>query len=254
MSGVCGAQSFVGRRHHRPTQAERQQRLASLKTRAAAGDQAAVAKLQKIQSKLTAELSTLNSPQAATTPTTAPPVIPGTTPTVPGAPPAIPPYGTTNYPTTYPPGYPTSYPQNYPAYQPQYAYQSPYYDASTMDPYGPAPQPTVDVYQGSSTLSDSSLGEEETALACEAGGAERAALARSGRMDRSQVRGAFVGGLAIPNPVYRATIQKYACRRAGGASPSTKDVFLAKAAVDKAMGRAGVGLYMPGARPGRRTI
>ena len=200
MSGVCGAQSFVGRRHHRPTQAERQQRLASLKARAAAGDQAAVARLQKIQSNLTAELSTLNSPQAATTPTTAPPVIPGTTPTVPGAPPAIPPYGTTNYPTTYPPGYPTSYPQNYPAYQPQYAYQSPYYDPSTMDPYGPAPQPTVDVYQGSSTLSDSSLGEEETALACEAGGAERAALARSGRMGRSQVRGAFVGGLAIPQP------------------------------------------------------
>jgi hypothetical protein len=258
-----GESTFVGRhRRHRDRSSDRsnrQQRLASLKTRAAAGDQAAVAKLAKLQTRLTTELSTLNTPATTTTtPTTAPPVIPGTTTpsfipgtnipsTVPGAPPAIPPYGTTSYPTTYPTGYPAAYPQGYPTYQPQYAYQSPYYDPGTMDPYGPAPQPTVDVYQGSATQ-----GEEDAALACEAGGAERAALIRSGRMDGS--RGSFVGGLAIPNPVYRATIQKYARRHADGKNPTTRDIFLAKAAVDKAMGRAGVGLYMPGAQPGRRTI
>ena len=254
-SGI-GESTFIGRhRRHRDKtndRSNRQQRLASLKTRAAAGDQSAVAKLAKLQTRLTTELSTLNAP-ATTTPTTAPPVIPGTTTptfipgtnipsTVPGAPPAVPPYGPATYPATYPPGYPTAYPQGYPTYQPQYAYQSPYYDPGTMDPYGPAPQPTVDVYQG----------EEDAALACEAGGAERAALIRSGRMGGS--RGSFVGGLAIPNPVYRATIQKYARRHADGKNPTTRDIFLAKAAVDKAMGRAGVGLYMPGAQPGRRTI
>ena len=116
-----------------------------------------------------------------------------------------------------------------------------------LDPYGPAPQPTVDVYQG-----DSILGEEEAALAGEAGGAERNALIRSGRMSCSQ--GAFVGGLAIPNPVYRATIQKYARRHADGKHPTTRDIFLAKAAVDRAIGKAGITLYMPGAQPGRRTI
>ena len=249
-----GESSFIGRHHRRRDKTSRQQRLANLKTRAAAGDQAAVAKLQAIQTKLTTELSTLSTPATATT--TAPPVIPGTTipPAVPGAPPVINPttYPTTTpttapttYPATYPPGYP--YPQGYPTYQPQYAYQSPYYDPSTMDPYGPAPQPTVDVYQG-----DSDLGEEEAALAREAGGAERAALIRSGRASRSQ--GAFVSGLAIPNPVYRATIQKYARRHADGENPTTKDIFLAKAAVDRAIGKAGITLYMPGAQPGRRTI
>ena len=43
------------------------------------------------------------------------------------------------------PGYASNYP----------AYQSPYFDASlSQDPYGPAPQPTIDVFQGDAELAE----------------------------------------------------------------------------------------------------
>ncbi|MFI5091335.1 MAG: hypothetical protein ACHP7P_14905, partial [Terriglobales bacterium] len=233
--------TLVGRESRAQRRARRQQKLTSLKARAAAGDQTAVARLQKMQTRLTTELSTIATPATST----APPIIPGTT-----TPYATPPYGTAPVSPSYtptnpvtPPAYPTypptTYPTSYPSYPPQYAYQSPYYDPNTMDPYGPAPQPTVDVYQGD---------EEAAALAGDGGAVERAALRRTGHMG-----GSFVG-LAIPNSTYRATVQKYARKHASGKHPTTKDIFLAKAAVDRAIGKAGITLYMPGAQPGRRTV
>ena len=67
------------------------------------------------------------------------------------------------------------------------------------------------------------------------------------------MEGSFVG-LSIPNSTYRATVHKYAVKHAGGGRPTTKDIFLAKTAVDQAIGKAGITLFMPGAKPGRRTI
>jgi hypothetical protein len=93
-------------------------------------------------------------------------------------------------------------------------------------------------------LQSRSLGEEELALAGDGGRAERA----------SQRRLSGIGGLGVSNTVYRATVQKQAIKHAGGKRPSTKDLFLAKSAVDKAIGKAGIQIFMPGSQPGRRTI
>ena len=47
---------------------------------------------------------------------------------------------------------------------------------------------------------------------------------------------------------------KAAVKSAGGGKPTTKDFFQAKSAVDKVIGKAGITIYMPGAKPGRCTI
>ncbi len=92
----------------------RRSNIQQLKARAASGDQRAIAHLARLR-------AALGVPNTATT-------------------------ATPNTPTLF--AYPeaTSYvAPNYPAP----AYQTPYFDASlSQDPYGPAPQPTIDVFQG----------------------------------------------------------------------------------------------------------
>jgi hypothetical protein len=209
--------SFVGRSSRGSKRARRMRRLQDLKTKAAAGNPNAIAKLRRMQDLYASAL-----------PATALPTI---APTIPGQAPVSPSYTPTGTPTYYQPA-PTVYP-TYPA-----AYQSPYFNPDlAQNPYGPAPQPTIDVYQG----------EEEAALAGDGGSSERQAVARcNGR--------SFIGGPQVSNTLYRATVQKQAIKHAGGKRPTTKDIFLAKAAVDKAIGKAGITLFMPGSKPGRRTI
>jgi hypothetical protein len=62
-----------------------------------------------------------------------------------------------------------------------------------------------------------------------------------------------MGSDTIPNAVYRAAVLKQAAKSASGTRPTTKHFFAAKAAVDKVMGKAGISLYLPGAKPGRIT-
>lgn len=73
--------------------------------------------------------------------------------------------------------------------------------------------------------------------------------------DEDRVRGCESGcGAAIPNSNYRVAIIRQAIRGSNGKHPSTKDIFLAKSKVDRIIGKAGISLYLPGARPGRRTV
>jgi hypothetical protein len=138
--------SSVGRATREQRRARRLLRIQQLKSRAAAGDPRAVARLQQMRAALGLPANAASPP-----------------PFKPLSPPA---YLPTAYQPTYAP----------PSYQPSYAqppaYASPYYDESlSQDPYGPPPQPTVDVFQG----------EEEAELARDGGSTERAALSRSGR-------------------------------------------------------------------------
>ena len=61
------------------------------------------------------------------------------------------------------------------------------------------------------------------------------------------------GDVVIPNITYRAVVLRQAHKVAGGRKPSTRDFYRAKSSVDKVMGRAGISLFLPGARPGRVT-
>jgi len=230
------------RHHHRGSGGgvNQQQRLANLQARAAAGDQTAAAKLQQIQQRLTTELQTINTPATATAPGVTTPALaayaaPGTAlPAAPGT--ALP--GTLAFSTQYsnPPAAPPVSPANI-----QYAYQSPYYDPSTMSPYGPPPPPpTVDVYQG-----DVGYNGHWAFMRGLAEGEEISAE----REDRG-----IVSGDAIPHDNYRVAVIKAAVKSAGGKTPTTQDFYKAKAAVDKVIGQAGISVYMPGATPGRRTF
>jgi hypothetical protein len=155
----------------------RRQSIRELKARAASGDQRAIARLRRLQ----AELST------AITATPAP----ANTPTLFASSLAAP-YAAPTYPQ-----------QTYSPYVAQpAAYQSPYFDASlSQDPYGPPPQPTIDVFQGDDEilgiLLDAELnpakprrsefmlgafvGDDERELAREGGSSELAALRRRTR-------------------------------------------------------------------------
>jgi hypothetical protein len=96
----------------------RRQRIQNLKVRAAAGDQQAIARLQRLQAELSAPVTASSTPYAS--------------------------------PTSYAA---TTYPQQ--SYQAPPAYQTPYFDASlSQDPYGPPPQPTVDSFQGDDQLEE----------------------------------------------------------------------------------------------------
>ena len=57
----------------------------------------------------------------------------------------------------------------------------------------------------------------------------------------------------VPNTTYRAVVLSQAVKAAGGKKPTTKHFYAAKKAVDRAMGAAGIGLFLPGSRPGRVT-
>lgn len=239
------SQTNQPRHHHHRNQ---QQRIANLQTRANAGDQTAAAKLAQIQAKLQTELSTITTPGLPTTlPTTLPT---GTTPTAaPGV--ALP--GTLAFSTQYSnpwatlpqPVSPTVAPQYPNPTQIQYAYQSPYYNPSTMNPYDPPPPPpTIDVYQGDVLGFNGHL-----AFVRGVGANEEVAAEREDRGISASGMGA-----AIPHENYRVAVMKAAVKSAGGGKPTTKDFFKAKAAVDQVIGKAGIAIYMPGAKPGRRTI
>ena len=62
----------------------------------------------------------------------------------------------------------------------------------------------------------------------------------------------FIGD-AIPHDTYRAAVMLTAIKNANGSRPTTKDIFTAKAKVDNKLGNMGVSIYLPGARPARRT-
>jgi hypothetical protein len=61
-------------------------------------------------------------------------------------------------------------------------------------------------------------------------------------------------GDSLSHNKYRALVIKQAMKNAGGAKPTTRHFFAAKSSVDKALGNAGVAIYIPGAKPGRRTV
>ncbi len=59
-------------------------------------------------------------------------------------------------------------------------------------------------------------------------------------------------GESLSHPDYRILVLKKALSL--NKRPGTREMFMAKKAVDQQLGRAGVGIAIPGARPGRRTI
>ena len=67
-------------------------------------------------------------------------------------------------------------------------------------------------------------------------------------------RGCSSMGDSLSHNKYRALVVKQAMKNAGGAKPTTRHFFAAKSSVDKALGNAGVAIYIPGAKPGRRTV
>lgn len=62
----------------------------------------------------------------------------------------------------------------------------------------------------------------------------------------------FIGD-AIPHDTYRAAVMLTAIKDAGGRNPTTKDFFAAKSKIDNKLGNMGVAIYIPGARPSRKT-
>jgi hypothetical protein len=62
----------------------------------------------------------------------------------------------------------------------------------------------------------------------------------------------FIGD-AIPHDTYRAAVMLTAIKAAGGRNPTTKDFFAAKTKIDNKLGNMGVAIYIPGARPSRKT-
>ena len=212
---ILGAFINQGRREARHNR--RSQKIANLKTRAASGDQRAIARLQRMQQQLNSATPTGITPLPGTS--SYQPVNPGT---------SQPAYATQ----------PAYVPQ--PSYAAQPAYAPPYYQDADGNYYQTQPQPgvvppTVDVFVGHRSR------RRDEEMAAE-------------REDRGIVGGSFVGGNAIPHENYRVAVMKAAVKSANGTKPSTKDFFKAKAAVDKVIGKSGITIYMPGAQPGRRTI
>jgi hypothetical protein len=61
-------------------------------------------------------------------------------------------------------------------------------------------------------------------------------------------------GDALSHNEYRAAIVKQAVKNAAGKKPETKHFFAAKLAVDREIGKSGTSIFIPGAKPGRRTV
>jgi len=237
MRGIGDSSWYSQRRSSR--QARRIARLTSLKSRAASGDQQAIARLRQMQTRLSAKAATgdqravarlqqldTNMPSTVTTQTQ----YPYTANTYTNQNSL---YPTTTYPNS---SYSTPTTQNY--------YQAADDNDYTTSANQNQSQPTIDVYQGDS------LGVEEAqALERDGGSTERSALRRTSRR-----HGDVVVGNAIPHDNYRVAVMKAAVKSAGGQRPTTKDFFKAKAAVDQVIGKSGITIYMPGAKPGRRTI
>ena len=259
-------------RNQNSGQNRRGRKINRLKAKAASGDTQATARLQQLQQRLAARAATGNPRAAALLQqvqaplsATSPPVLPSTSlPYTPSAFPTATPSST--YPTATPSSaYPTATPSSaYPTATP--SYQSPYQQPAYLPPYVPPyyqdadgnyyptapqpgqpqpgqPQPTIDVFVG-----------HRSRRRAEEAAAEREDRGEMGWYGNSFVGGAAVCGNAIPHDNYRVAVMKAAVKSAGGGRPSTKDYFVAKSAVDKVIGKSGITIYMPGAKPGRRTI
>lgn len=59
-------------------------------------------------------------------------------------------------------------------------------------------------------------------------------------------------GDSLSHPEYRVLVMREALR--AGRDPDTRTMYLAKQRVDQSLGRAGTSVYVPGARPRRRTV
>jgi hypothetical protein len=59
-------------------------------------------------------------------------------------------------------------------------------------------------------------------------------------------------GEDLPHPEYRALVMREALR--AGRDPDTRAMYLAKRRVDQSLERSGAKIYIPGARPRRRTV
>lgn len=57
----------------------------------------------------------------------------------------------------------------------------------------------------------------------------------------------------VPAEVYRAGVWQRAVKMAGGRRPDARTLMLAQTSVNRDLGRRGVGISIPGARPGRVT-
>jgi hypothetical protein len=76
-----------------------------------------------------------------------------------------------------------------------------------------------------------------------------------GEEERALVEGdGFVSGTAISHDNYRLAVLKATLRSSKGQKPTTADFAKGKKAIDQALGKAGTGIYLPGAQPGRRTV
>jgi len=233
----------------------RVRKLAQIKARAASGDQQAVARLQQMQQRLSTRAATGDTQAAALLQQIQLPAGTNVPPSnslyapppsqFPTATPSMPPTATpTNSPSYQPSAYAPAYTS--PAYQPPYV--PPYYQDADGNYYQTQPQPgqsqpTIDVFVGQR----SHRRDEEKA-------AEQEDRGNVGWYGNSFVGGSSIVGNAIPHENYRVAVMKAAVKSAGGGRPSTKDYFTAKAAVDKVIGKSGITIYMPGAKPGRRTI
>jgi len=84
-------------------------------------------------------------------------------------------------------------------------------------------------------------------------GAKRALLVLSESGVFRGTQSFTLGNELVPNTAYRATVLRQAMKVSGSRKPTTLDFYRAKSAVDRAMGQAGISLYLPGSRPGRVT-
>lgn len=74
-----------------------------------------------------------------------------------------------------------------------------------------------------------------------------------GDEQRAQTEDSSGMGDDLSHNEYRALVMNRALALGQG-KPSTKHFYAAKTTVDQSLGRAGVAINIPGAKPGRRTV
>ncbi len=105
---------------------------------------------------------------------------------------------------------------------------------------------------GEDLIDDESGWGDEWEAGMLAGGLEEDAARRVARSRRS-VNGNVSGMSGIPAEVYRAGVWQRAVKLSGGRRPDAKALMVAQTSVNRDLGRRGVGIVIPGARPGRVT-
>jgi hypothetical protein len=74
-----------------------------------------------------------------------------------------------------------------------------------------------------------------------------------GDEQRAEIEGDGCSGNELSHNEYRALVMRQASKLGNG-NPNSKHFFAAKSAVDRSLGRIGVSIMIPGARPGRKTM